>query len=71
MLPRHADKDLSDISASSSRTAKVAGLFKVKDQLLTACSSHPMQAEQSKPMSQLRERSNLTQQKDSHRSLSS
>lgn len=30
-----------------------------------------MQTEQTKPMSQLRERSNVTQQKDSHRSLSS
>lgn len=62
MLPRDAGKDLSDVSASPSKTDNVAGLFKVKDQLLTACSSHPLQTEQTKPMSQLRERSNVTQQ---------
>lgn len=51
--------------------AKVAELFKEKDQLLTACGSHLMQKEQAKHMSQPRERSNLNQQKHHHRSLSS
>lgn len=69
LLPRTAGKGLSDASASPSRAANVAALFKEKDHLLTACGLKPMQTEQAKPVSQLRQKSNLSQQKDYHRSL--
>lgn len=62
---------MADASASLSRAADVAGLFEGKDQLLTARSSYPRQTEQAKTLSQPRERSNLNQQKECHRSPSS